>query len=239
MYAYEIPEHLDVDVSELMIGDGIRLRDLIADVKWTPVSDPDTLLVHVIAPKVEEEEAEAEAEAEAAATEPAVEGAEPEVIQEGQGRRRGVKAEIGGSSVKLIVGLGIRERSTGGTRHNVGFEVVDEMAQRFNLEFESSPADAVMAKERGPNARVMLAKPLTFMNRSGHATWALARFYRIALDDLLIVTDDANLPLGRLRARPEGSDGGTTDCVRSLSCSRPSRCRAFESVSARAIHTGV
>ena len=78
----EIPEHLDVDVSELMIGDGIRLRDLIADVKWTPVSDPDTLLVHVIAPKVEEEEAEAEAEA--AATEPAVEGAEPEVIKKGK-----------------------------------------------------------------------------------------------------------------------------------------------------------
>ena len=110
--------------------------------------------------------------------------------------------------MKLIVGLGNPGAKYRGTRHNVGFEVVDEMAQRFNLEFESSPADAVMAKERGPNARVMLAKPLTFMNRSGHATWALARFYRIALDDLLIVTDDANLPLGRLRARPEGSDGG-------------------------------
>ena len=54
----EIPEHLEIDVSELMIGDGVRLRDLLTDVEWTPVSEPGTLLVHVIAPKVEEEEEE-------------------------------------------------------------------------------------------------------------------------------------------------------------------------------------
>lgn len=110
--------------------------------------------------------------------------------------------------MKLIIGLGNPGSKYEGTRHNVGFEVVDELARRLRLEYESSPADAVMAKERGPNAQVILVKPLTFMNRSGHAVGELARYYRIVVSDLLIVTDDANLPLGRLRARPAGSAGG-------------------------------
>ena len=110
--------------------------------------------------------------------------------------------------MKLIIGLGNPGSKYQGTRHNVGFEVVDELARRLHLEYESSPANAVMAKERGPNAQVILVKPLTFMNRSGHAVGELARYYRIAVSDLLIVTDDANLPLGRLRARPAGSAGG-------------------------------
>lgn len=77
----EIPEHLEVDVSELMIGQGVRLRDLLSDVTWTPVTDPDRLLVHVIAPKVEEEPEEEAAE-ELAAT-PEGDG-EPEVIKKGK-----------------------------------------------------------------------------------------------------------------------------------------------------------
>ena len=80
----EIPEHLEVDVSELMIGQGVRLRALLEGVVWTPVSAPDTLLVHVVAPKAEvteeEEAAEAEAEAEAAIGEQA----EPEVMKKGK-----------------------------------------------------------------------------------------------------------------------------------------------------------
>ena len=110
--------------------------------------------------------------------------------------------------MKLLVGLGNPGSKYQGTRHNVGFEVVDELARRRRLVFESSPADAVMARERGPNARVILAKPLTFMNLSGRAVSALARYYRIPVADVLIVTDDANLPLGRLRARRGGSEGG-------------------------------
>ncbi len=110
--------------------------------------------------------------------------------------------------MKLIVGLGNPGSKYRETRHNVGFEVVDELARRHNLVFESSPADAVMARERGPSARVILAKPLTYMNLSGQATAALARYYRIPVADVLIVTDDANLPLGTLRARRGGSEGG-------------------------------
>lgn len=77
----EIPEHLEVDVSELMIGQGVRLRDLLSDVTWTPVTDPDRLLVHVIAPKVEEEPEEEAAEELAATPEGA---GEPEVIKKGK-----------------------------------------------------------------------------------------------------------------------------------------------------------
>ncbi len=86
--------------------------------------------------------------------------------------------------------------------------MVDELARRRRLVFESSPAEAVMARERGPEASMVLAKPLTFMNLSGFAVGALVRYFRIALDEVLVVTDDVNLMLGRLRARPRGSDGG-------------------------------
>ena len=76
----EIPEHLEVDVSELMIGQGVRLRALLEGVVWTPVSAPDTLLVHVVAPKAEVTEEEEAAEAEAAIGEQA----EPEVVKKGK-----------------------------------------------------------------------------------------------------------------------------------------------------------
>ena len=109
------------------------------------------------------------------------------------------------------MGLGNPGDEYRGTRHNVGFEVVDETAGRWGLAFRSAPADALLANApavpggRGP---VLLAKPLTYMNRSGFAVGALLRYYRIELGDLLVVTEDVNLPLGRLRARRQGSSGG-------------------------------
>jgi PTH1 family peptidyl-tRNA hydrolase len=113
--------------------------------------------------------------------------------------------------VKLIVGLGNPGAEYDGTRHNVGFEVLDEVARRWGLEFQSAPADAVLAKSHGlpggPPAAVLL-KPLTFMNRSGQAVGAVQRYYRVDVPDLLVVTEDVNLTLGRLRARRQGSAGG-------------------------------
>jgi PTH1 family peptidyl-tRNA hydrolase len=108
--------------------------------------------------------------------------------------------------VKLIVGLGNPGRKYHGTRHNVGFDVVDLLAERHRLEWEAAPADALMAKWRGVSA--LLVKPLTFMNLSGHALGELMRFYKIAREDVLVIVDDTNLELGRLRARPSGSAGG-------------------------------
>ncbi len=108
--------------------------------------------------------------------------------------------------MKLVVGLGNPGRKYEGTRHNVGFDVLDLLAGRHRLEWESAPADALIAKWR--SASVLLAKPLTFMNLSGYAIGDLLRFYKIELPDLFVVVDDANLELGRLRSRPSGSAGG-------------------------------
>ena len=120
--------------------------------------------------------------------------------------------------MKLIVGLGTPGAKYRQTRHNVGFATLDEVARRCGVDFESAPADAMIAKVRpalgapaasgGPVEGVLLAKPLTFMNLSGHAVGDLLRYFRIDLPDLFVVVDDANLPLARLRARARGSDGG-------------------------------
>jgi PTH1 family peptidyl-tRNA hydrolase len=108
--------------------------------------------------------------------------------------------------VKLIVGLGNPGRAYAGTRHNVGFDVVDLVAERHRLSWESGPAEALMARWRAASA--IVAKPLTFMNLSGQAVGDLLRFYKIDLPDLFVVVDDTNLELGRLRARATGSAGG-------------------------------
>jgi PTH1 family peptidyl-tRNA hydrolase len=110
--------------------------------------------------------------------------------------------------VKLVVGLGNPGDKYRSTRHNVGFEVIDLLARRHGLTFEAAPADALLARWRRPDEVTLLAKPLTFMNLSGRAAGALVRFYKVPIESVLIVTDDVNLPLGRLRARGSGSEGG-------------------------------
>jgi peptidyl-tRNA hydrolase, PTH1 family len=110
--------------------------------------------------------------------------------------------------VKLIVGLGNPGAQYKGTRHNIGFAVIDEIARRAAVGFESAPAEAVIAKWRRPEGGALLAKPLTFMNRSGEVVGPLARYYDVAADDVLVVVDEAALPFGKLRARARGSAGG-------------------------------
>jgi PTH1 family peptidyl-tRNA hydrolase len=108
--------------------------------------------------------------------------------------------------MKLIVGLGNPGRTYAGTRHNIGFDVLDALAARHGLEWQSAPAQALIAKWR--TAGALLVKPLTFMNLSGHAVGELQRYFKIELPDLLVIVDEAQLPLGRLRTRPQGSAGG-------------------------------
>jgi PTH1 family peptidyl-tRNA hydrolase len=110
--------------------------------------------------------------------------------------------------MKLIVGLGNPGPRYRGTFHNLGFEVVDEVARRRGVSFEAAPADALMARVRGVAGGALLVKPLTFMNVSGEAVGALQRYFRIAVEDILVVVDDAALPGGRLRVRRSGSAGG-------------------------------
>ena len=112
--------------------------------------------------------------------------------------------------MRLIVGLGNPGREYRDTRHNVGFMVAEEIAKRHGLTLAMAPSqvpDAMMAKKFGADP-LLVAKPLTFMNRSGDAVAALARYYDIAIADLLVVVDEVALPFGRLRARARGSAGG-------------------------------
>ena len=108
--------------------------------------------------------------------------------------------------MKLVVGLGNPGRKYDATRHNVGFDVVNLLACRHHVEWESAPAEALIAKWRA--ASVLFAKPLTFMNLSGQAVGDLLRFFKVDLADLIVIVDDVNLEVGRLRARPNGSAGG-------------------------------
>jgi peptidyl-tRNA hydrolase, PTH1 family len=112
--------------------------------------------------------------------------------------------------MKLIVGLGNPGREYRETRHNVGFMVIDELARRHQVTLSLGPSqvpDTFLGKRYGA-APLLLAKPLTFMNRSGDSVAALARYFDVAFDDLLVVVDEIALPFGRLRARARGSAGG-------------------------------
>jgi peptidyl-tRNA hydrolase, PTH1 family len=110
--------------------------------------------------------------------------------------------------VKAIVGLGNPGSQYKGTRHNVGFEVVDVLASRASAGFESAPAEALIAKWRRTEDVILLVKPLTFMNLSGQAVGELARYFKIDVADLLVIVDEVHLPLGKIRARARGSAGG-------------------------------
>jgi peptidyl-tRNA hydrolase, PTH1 family len=118
--------------------------------------------------------------------------------------------------LKLIVGLGNPGPEYRDTRHNVGFHVVDELARRWSVHQWREMFDALMVKTvagggsgDGDTATpVLLAKPISFMNLSGRSVVGLAGFYKIDPADLLVVSDDVALPLGKLRARRGGSAGG-------------------------------
>ncbi|HEX7797685.1 MAG TPA: aminoacyl-tRNA hydrolase [Vicinamibacterales bacterium] len=108
--------------------------------------------------------------------------------------------------MKVIVGLGNPGPKYRGTRHNIGFAVLDELARRANVEFDSAPVEAITARWRDRDA--LLAKPMTFMNLSGEAVGALLRYFKVEQQDLLVIVDEVQLPLAKLRARARGSAGG-------------------------------
>jgi peptidyl-tRNA hydrolase, PTH1 family len=107
--------------------------------------------------------------------------------------------------VRLVAGLGNPGPEYAATRHNIGFMVVDQLAAQFGATWEKSTKwDALLAKCRD----VFLAKPTSYMNRSGYPLLAIAQFYKIEPAEILIVLDDLSLPLGRLRLRASGGSGG-------------------------------
>ena len=108
----------------------------------------------------------------------------------------------------LIVGLGNPGAKYAKTRHNVGFWVVDELARRHGFSGERSEKRALMQTGSIAGARVKLAKPQTFMNRSGESVRALVDFYDIPLEHLLVIHDDLDTPFGSIRLRKSGGHGG-------------------------------
>jgi PTH1 family peptidyl-tRNA hydrolase len=110
--------------------------------------------------------------------------------------------------MKLVIGLGNPGGKYENTRHNVGFQVLDELARRWSYEKGRRRFNGLIADGTIRNERVLLLKPETFMNLSGRSAREASTFLKLDVQDLLIVVDDMALPLGRLRLRPQGSAGG-------------------------------
>ncbi len=112
------------------------------------------------------------------------------------------------AAIKLVVGLGNPGAKYQETRHNIGFELVDRLARGGRGAAFSRKFDGLLAEAEIDFRRVLLLKPETFMNLSGRSVGQVVRFYKLALSDVLVICDDLSLPLGKLRIRPGGSDGG-------------------------------
>src|SRR5258708_30633318 len=110
--------------------------------------------------------------------------------------------------MKLVVGLGNPGLQYEHSRHNVGFRVVDKFAAKMGWKWTERRARAILASGTVGTEKVILAKPITFMNLSGEAVSELARWYKLQPQDVLVVCDDLDLPVGKVRLRTQGSAGG-------------------------------
>lgn len=110
--------------------------------------------------------------------------------------------------MRLIVGLGNPGSEYAGTRHNIGFDIVDVAAVRFGCRFRQGPGEYLLAEGSSAGQRFLLIKPMTYMNNSGVAVRDALDRSGLTVEDLLVISDDFHLPLGRLRLRLEGSAGG-------------------------------
>jgi PTH1 family peptidyl-tRNA hydrolase len=108
----------------------------------------------------------------------------------------------------IIVGLGNPGPGYARTRHNVGYRCVDHFAARKHARFSRTACNARLAEVNEQDVRIVLAKPRTFMNLSGQAATALIHSFHLPVENLVVVYDDVDLPLGRLRVRPSGGSGG-------------------------------
>lgn len=110
--------------------------------------------------------------------------------------------------MKLVVGLGNPGRKYEGTRHNIGFECLDRLVRAWGAGSGSGKFDAEYHDCRWKNERILLVRPLTYMNLSGQSVRKFSDFFRIPLPEILVICDDLALPPGTIRIRPGGTSGG-------------------------------
>jgi PTH1 family peptidyl-tRNA hydrolase len=130
--------------------------------------------------------------------------------------------------MKLVVGLGNPGRKYQGTRHNVGFDTLAELARRHGIGAARDQFDAEVMEADLSGERALLVQPQTYMNRSGTSVVRARDFYKLANDEVIVVSDDFNLPLAKLRVRAKGTAGGQRgleDIIRCLGGSEFARLR--------------
>jgi PTH1 family peptidyl-tRNA hydrolase len=110
--------------------------------------------------------------------------------------------------LRLVVGLGNPGNTYKDTRHNVGFMVVDQIAEDFSITLVKQKFDTVFGRGFVDGVEIVLAKPMDFMNRSGPQIQKISRYFRILSEDMLIVHDDIDLAFGRIKIKEKGGDGG-------------------------------
>ena|SRR5690606_5994207 len=110
--------------------------------------------------------------------------------------------------VKLIIGLGNPGKPYEHTRHNIGFDVIDELADRWNAPLNQTKFNGMYATVHRPEGKVILLKPLTYMNLSGECVRPLMDYFDIEIEDIIVIYDDLDLETGKLRLRGKGSAGG-------------------------------
>ena len=111
--------------------------------------------------------------------------------------------------MKLIIGLGNFEQKYFFTRHNVGFQTIDALSDKYNIGLTETKFKAAYGKGRIGDHRVILVKPLTYMNLSGEAIRPLCDYFKIdSKENLIVISDDVELDVGKIRVRPKGSAGG-------------------------------
>lgn len=110
--------------------------------------------------------------------------------------------------IKLVVGLGNPGKKYENTRHNIGFIILDELSRKLNCNFNSSKFNALVAESLIPEGKIVLMKPLTFMNLSGSSISSFLSFYKDEEIELIIVYDELDLPFARIKFARKGSSGG-------------------------------
>ena len=110
--------------------------------------------------------------------------------------------------LRLVVGLGNPGETYSKTRHNAGFMVVDKISDAFSIAFEKQKFDVRFGIGSVDGIKIVLAKPMAYMNRSGPQVQNIARYFRILCKDMLVVYDDIDLAFGRLKIKEKGGDGG-------------------------------